>query len=126
MIIGIGIDLVDSRRIKNIMDHFGNTFLHRIFTLDEYKKCIQKKEPFLAFSKIFCVKEAAIKAISITKGMKWHDFNLNHDVHGKPFLTIVGQARLNLETLCFKKEPNIHVSISDEPPYVTGLVMIDV
>jgi holo-[acyl-carrier protein] synthase len=126
MIIGIGIDIVDSRRIKNIIDRFGNMFLHRIFTPSEYEKCMAKKEFFLAFSKIFCVKEAAIKAVSITKGIKWHDFILNHDSNGKPLLTIVGQARLNLQTLCLEKEPNIHVSISDEPPYVTSLVVIDI
>ena len=126
-ILGIGIDLVDARRIQNSINQFGDRFIDRIFTPYEKRHCLAKSLPYLGFAKIFAVKEAAIKAISRTQGMTWHDFELSHNKDGKPLLNLYGGALKNANLFSGSEKPiTIHVSVSDEPPYATAYVIIEI
>ena len=123
MIIGVGVDIVDIRRIDNLLQKFQDRFTKRIFTPKEVDYCFSKSNPSSYLAKMFSIKEAAIKAISDTKNLAWHDMEISHDANGKPLMTLSGNALRNLQ----KKTTNfnIQISTSDEVNYAIGFVIIE-
>lgn len=123
MIIGVGVDIVDTRRINTLLQKFQDHFIKKIFTESESKYCLSKKDPANYFSKMFSIKEATIKAISDVKGLSWHDMEISHNKDGKPIMTLSGDALINLK----KKTQNfnIQISTSDEKNYAIGYVIIE-
>lgn len=123
MIIGIGVDILDIKRIQHLFQKFENQFEQKFFTSQEIKFCKKRKTVVESFAKMFSIKEAVIKAISDASGIFWHDIEIFHDDNGKPYVKLAGNALKNLS----KKSENfnIEVSVSDEPPYVTAFVVIE-
>ncbi|MBQ7524514.1 MAG: holo-ACP synthase [Alphaproteobacteria bacterium] len=124
MIIGVGIDIVDIRRIAALLQKFPDRFVDRIFTMSEVDFCRARGDNAAAsFAKMFSLKEATIKAVSAVEGIRWHDMEVNHDPNGKPIILISGRM---LENLRRKAEQfNVQASVSDEKHYATAYVVIE-
>jgi holo-[acyl-carrier protein] synthase len=131
MILGIGTDIVDMRRIDQSIQNHGDRFIHRVFTPYEKGYCTAKKAlSNYSFSKIFAAKEALIKAIGDTKGIQWKDLEVRHKTTGQPFMHVYGAAETRIKELLGNCEEQgypsvkINLSLSDEPPYALAFVVI--
>lgn len=124
MIVGVGTDLVDCRRIGHIVSRVGERFLEKVFTEHERAFCDNRKaRRFEAYGTTFAAKEAALKAIAHVKGIRWHDIEVVRESGGRPTLKFYGAARGNLEKKC--QQFRVHLSLSDEPPYAQAFVAIE-
>ncbi len=86
MIESVGIDLVETQRIKVAMDRYGERFTNRVFTPWEIEYCLSKINPALSFAGRFAVKEAVFKAIGtgFAEGVKWTSVEVVNDRRGQP------------------------------------------
>jgi holo-[acyl-carrier protein] synthase len=125
MILGIGVDILDTRRFDGVISRQGERFINKIFTMQEREFCARRLRSNESFAKIFSIKEAVIKAISNTSGMFWHDIEVFHNKKGKPFVELKNAALSNLKSRINDKSFVIEVSVSDELPYVCAFVVID-
>jgi holo-[acyl-carrier protein] synthase len=124
MIFGIGVDLVDTRRIHKSICQLGHKFLDRIFTKEEQEFCQKRTETVNSFSKVFAAKEAVLKAISNTDGIHWCHIHIKHLPSGKPYVELTQKALENYQALVGPNPATIHLSITDEPPYAQAFVVI--
>jgi holo-[acyl-carrier protein] synthase len=127
MIIGIGVDLVDIRRIEGLVDRFGTKFIQRVFTHPECLYAASSPHPMRAFANRFAAKEAAAKALGtgMRDGIGWQDVEVNRASSGAPSLTFHNKAYERLLALVPQGHKGcIHVSFSDEPPYSTAFVVL--
>lgn len=123
MIIGVGIDIVDIRRIDVLLRKFGEHFLRKIYTQQEVAFSQSRKNVVNSLAKMFALKEATIKALSDAKGVKWHDMEVLHDKNGRPNIKLMGIA---LDNVLQKSEIfRIHASASDETTYAMSYVIIE-
>ena len=129
MILGIGTDLVDERRIRKSIDRFGDRFLGRIFTDTERAEAASRGSSTLYFAKRFAAKEAVYKALSRSgvAGLGWREAEVINDKSGAPHIRLDGRCKTALERLT----PDgynavVDVSLSDEPPYALAYVVISV
>ena len=129
MIIGIGTDLVDIRRIERSLSRFGDAFCKKIFTQNEREFCDSRKwrKKTSAYAMRFAAKEACSKALGtgMRQGVFWRDMESGHQPSGKPVMTLSGGALNRLQSLVpegFK--PQIDVSLTDEYPYAMAVVII--
>ena len=127
MIIGIGTDLVDIRRIERTIKRFGERFLNRIFTDVEREKSEARKERVASYAKRFAAKEACSKALGtgFRRGVYWRDMGVVNLASGRPTMRLTGGAARRLQELT----PNgmraqIDVSLTDEPPMGQAIVII--
>jgi holo-[acyl-carrier protein] synthase len=125
MIIGLGTDIVDCKRIQTLIEKHGDHFLNRIFTPQEIKHCQAKPNPAQAFGKTFAAKEAMIKALAFTEGLKWHDMEIIRLPHGEPTIKITGTAHQLALNRTQGKAYRLHLSLSDEPPYALAFVILE-
>lgn len=127
MIIGIGVDLVDMRRIEHLRERYGKHFIHKIFTRAEQTYADESSNPIAAYANRFAAKEAAVKALGtgMAGGIGWQDIEVARAPSGAPSLSFHGKA---FEKLSASLPPgyisHIHVSFSDETPYSTAFVVI--
>lgn len=127
MIIGIGVDLVDMRRIEHLFKKYGDRFIQKIFTKEERAYAAKSPHPLRAFANRFAAKEAAAKALGtgIREGIGWQDIEVSRASAGPPILYFHRKA---YEILTSRIPPGhtgcLHVSFSDEPPYSTAFVVI--
>tara|TARA_B100000035_G_scaffold270180_1_gene244391 strand:+ start:1523 stop:1897 length:375 start_codon:yes stop_codon:yes gene_type:complete len=124
MIKGIGIDLVDKYRFRQIIQKYGNKFAYKILSNSEYVeyKEISNKESFL--SKRFAAKEAFSKAIGCglyRNGIYPNLIAVQHDKFGKPFLSF----SVELKSFIAKKYTNIHLSITDSDNQSIAFVTLE-
>ena len=127
MIIGLGSDLVDVRRIARIIDEFGERFIERIFTDVERAKSECRANRVESYAKRFAAKEACSKALGtgFRKGVYWRDMGVVNLDSGKPTMSLTGGARQRLaEILPDGCEARIEVSLTDEPPLAQAIVVI--
>jgi holo-[acyl-carrier protein] synthase len=127
MIIGIGVDIVDMRRIEAMIDRFGAQFTSRIFTSGERIYAASSPHPMRAYSNRFAAKEAAAKALGtgMKEGIGWQDIEISRAVSGAPSLTLHRKAHERLTSLLPSGfTGHMHVSFSDEPPYSTAFVVL--
>ncbi|QJC32033.1 holo-ACP synthase [Enterobacteriaceae endosymbiont of Donacia versicolorea] len=127
-IIGIGIDLVEINRIKNIFQHFKKRFVYKILTryeLSIYKKNKNKDKKIKILAKYFSVKEAAVKALNtgFTNGIFFNQIELLHYKTGKPRLKFYSKALKIIKNIT--NNYYIHISISDEINYTCAIVIIE-
>ncbi len=101
MIIGIGTDLVDIRRIEKILGRFGERFIARVFTETERAKAETRLHPASSYAQSYAAKEACAKALGtgLREGVFWRDMGVDNLASGKPYLTLTGGARKRLEDL---------------------------
>lgn len=127
MIVGLGTDIVQISRIRQIVDGAsGDKFLARCFTAVEIERSQSKHDPAAAFARLYAAKEAALKAIGtgMREGLAWHDFEVIHTDLGAPIICITGGAKLVLqEKSRYAVIP--HLSLSDDGDYAVATVIIE-
>ena len=121
MICGVGIDIVDNRRIKYLLDKFSNHFINKYFTYNEINFCNSRIDVTNSFAKIFSIKEAIIKAISNKSGMTWQSTEILHNELGKPIAKVYCDLYGNLPN----NKYSIHISTSDEKNYSVSMAIIE-
>jgi holo-[acyl-carrier protein] synthase len=127
MIIGIGSDLVDARRIANTIERHGERFLGRIFTATERAKAERRVNPAETYAKRFAAKEACAKALGtgFRSGVFWRDMGVINLPSGRPTMKLTGGALARLQAItpagC---EVKIDVSLTDEGSTAQALVII--
>ena len=127
MIIGIGNDLFDIRRIEKTLDRFGDRFIRRIFTDEEQKKSDSRRMRAASYAKRFASKEAFSKALGtgFRKGVFWRDIGVINLPSGKPTLLLTGGAKQLLQTITPSgMRSQIDLTITDEYPLVQAFVII--
>lgn len=93
MIAGIGIDVVDVERLREILLRRGKSFQERIFTVGEREYCERQKDPALHYAARFAAKESCLKALSLGIGsLRWTEMEVIVDPSGKPGLRLTGKA----------------------------------
>ncbi|WP_343128347.1 holo-ACP synthase [Buchnera aphidicola (Takecallis taiwana)] len=123
-IIGIGCDIINLNRIKNIINIFGIKFAKRILSPEEFNQYINIKYQEVFIAKRFAVKEALFKAlgVGIRYNIQFKNFSLSHNTLGKPKLVFLKQAK---KILINRNIKSIHVSISDEKKYIFAIVILE-
>jgi holo-[acyl-carrier protein] synthase len=94
MVMGLGTDLIETRRVQESIDRFGERFLERIFTAGEIAYCARKKNAAESFAARFAAKEAGAKALGtgISRGVSWKEFEVRREASGRPTLHLSGRA----------------------------------
>lgn len=120
MIIGIGVDIIEIERIKQVVDKT-NGFLKRVFTSDEVKYFEQRKNNPEVIAGNFAAKEAVVKAMGTgINGFEWTDVEILRDSLGKPYVLLYNEASKILANNCV-----IHVSISHCKEYAVANSVIE-
>jgi holo-[acyl-carrier protein] synthase len=127
MIIGIGSDLIDIRRVEKSIERFGDRFLDRVFTETERARSDRRAQRSASYAKRFAAKEACAKALGtgLRHGVFWRDMGVVNLPGGKPSLKLTGGALDRLRALT----PDGHVaqidlSITDDFPLAQAIVII--
>jgi len=130
MIIGIGNDYIDIRRIESAMERFGSAFIDRIFTKKEQEKAASRGESLklkaATYAKRWAAKEAFSKALGTgMRGISWQDIEITNLESGKPVITVFGSAKVKLAELTPKdKTVSINVTLTDDYPKASAVVII--
>jgi holo-[acyl-carrier protein] synthase len=128
MIIGIGSDLIDIRRIASSLERFGERFSHRCFTDIEIRKSEGRKNRAESYAKRFAAKEACSKALGtgLAQGVFWKDMGVVNLPGGKPTMQLTGGAAARLaEMLPAGHRAVIHLTITDDFPLAQAFVIIE-
>ncbi|MCV9997655.1 holo-ACP synthase [Pararhizobium sp. YC-54] len=128
MIIGIGSDLIDIRRIASSLERFGERFSHRCFTDIEIRKSEGRKNRAESYAKRFAAKEACSKALGtgLAQGVFWKDMGVVNLPGGKPTMQLTGGAAERLaEMLPAGHRGVIHLTITDDFPLAQAFVIIE-
>ena len=128
MIIGLGSDLIDIRRVEQSLERFGERFVQRIFTEIEQAKSERRKERAASYAKRFAAKEACSKALGtgLRQGVYWRDMGVANLPSGKPTMVLTGGALVRLESLMPDGHmPVIHLTITDDWPLAQAFVIIE-
>ena len=128
MIIGIGADLCDIRRIQTSLDRFGDRFKTRCFTELERTRSDRKPDAAWSYAKRFAAKEACAKALGtgMRRDVYWKDMGVVNLRSGQPTLALTGPAAEHLKRLTPPGHtPHIHLTLSDEHPYALAFVVIE-
>ena len=127
MIIGIGTDVLDIRRIERTLDRFGERFVGRVFTQVERDRAFSRPRPAAALAQRYAAKEACSKALGtgFRQGVFWRDMAVDNLPSGQPFLVLTGGARLRLDALTPPgMAARIDLTLSDEFPIAQAVVVI--
>jgi holo-[acyl-carrier protein] synthase len=94
MVLGLGTDLIETQRMQDSIDRFGDRFLDRVFTAGEIAYCRRKKNSAESFAARFAAKEAGAKALGtgISHGVSWRELEVRREMSGKPTLHLSGRA----------------------------------
>ena len=128
MIVGLGSDLTDIRRIAQSLERFGDRFTERLFTDVERARSEQKGDRAASYAKRFAAKEACAKALGtgIRYGVFWRDMGVVNLRSGQPTLALTHGAKARLDALVPPgMAARIHLSLTDEPPYAQAFVVIE-
>ncbi len=128
MIIGIGSDLIDIRRIARTLERFGERFERRVFTESERAKANRRVTKAETYAKRFAAKEACAKALGTgvpRRGVHWRSMGVVNLPSGKPTMALVDGAQRRLEELLPPgMEARIDVSLTDDYPLAQAIVII--
>lgn len=127
MIIGIGNDLIDIRRIEKTLERHGERFVNRIFTDIERAKSDRRRLRAASYAKRFAAKEACAKALGtgLSQGVFWKDMGVVNLPSGKPTMALTGGAAKRLEKIMPPGHvADIHLTITDEFPIAQAIVII--
>ena len=128
MIIGLGSDLADIRRIEATLARFGERFTLRVFTQTERVRSERKADRAASYAKRFAAKEACAKALGtgLRAGVFWRDMGVVNVRSGRPTMTLTGGAADRLAAMTPPGlEPAIHLSLTDDHPYALAFVVIE-
>jgi holo-[acyl-carrier protein] synthase len=127
MILGVGCDLVDVRRIERAIDRHGARFLDRVFTAAERDKAERRARRVETYARRFAAKEACAKALGtgLRAGVFWRDMGIVNLPSGRPTLRLTGGALARLQAITpAGYDVRIDLSITDEGPLAQALVVI--
>ena len=128
MIIGLGSDLIDIRRIAKSLERYGERFTARIFTEVEQAKSDRRKERAASYAKRFAAKEACAKALGtgMSQGVFWRDMGVVNLPGGKPTMRLTGGAAAQLEKMLpAGHRAAIHLTITDDFPMAQAFVIVE-
>lgn len=128
MIIGLGSDLIDIRRIDKSLARYGTRFTDRIFTETERAKSDKRLERAASYAKRFAAKEACCKALGtgISRGVYWRDMGVVNLPSGKPTMKLTNGAAKRLAQITpAGHEAFIHITITDDYPLAQAFVIIE-
>ena len=128
MILGLGNDLIDIRRVEKTLERFGERFTQRVFTEVERAKSDRRKERAASYAKRFAAKEACAKALGTgvpRRGVHWTHMGVVNLPTGKPTMDLTGGAAIRLaEMLPEGMDAQIDVTITDDFPLAQAIVII--
>jgi holo-[acyl-carrier protein] synthase len=127
MIVGIGSDMIDIRRIERTIEMYGERFLTRIFTETERAKSDRRAARAASYAKRFAAKEACAKALGtgLSRGVFWKDMGVVNLPGGQPAMKLTGGAAKRLQALIpAGHEARIHLTITDDHPMAQAVVII--
>ena len=127
MIIGLGSDLSDIRRIQKSLDRFGERFTHRVFTEIERTRSERKPDRAASYAKRFAAKEACAKALGVgIRGIAWREMGVVNLKTGRPTMALTGKAAERLARMTPPgMEAVIHITLTDDHPYAQAFVIIE-
>jgi holo-[acyl-carrier protein] synthase len=128
VIVGLGSDLMDIRRIQESLDRFGERFTNRVFTEVERARSERKPDRAASYAKRFAAKEACSKALGtgISRGVYWRDMGVVNMRSGRPTMALAGGAAERLAELVPPGHvPVIHVTLTDDHPMAMAVVIIE-
>jgi holo-[acyl-carrier protein] synthase len=128
LIVGIGSDLCDIRRIDETLGRFGERFTHRVFTETERARSERKGDRAASYAKRFAAKEACAKALGtgIRRGVFWRDMGVVNLRSGQPTMALTGGAAARLaELVPAGLRGVVHLSLTDDHPYAQAFVIIE-
>lgn len=127
MIVGIGSDLIDIRRVERTIERYGDRFIKRLFTDIEQAKSEARRNRVESYAKRFAAKEACSKALGtgFRRGVYWRDMGVVNIAGGKPTMSLTGGARRRLDELIPEgMEARIDLSLTDDHPLAQAIVII--
>ena len=127
LILGIGNDLIDIRRVEKTLERFSDRFTNRVFTEIERQKSDRRRLRAASYAKRFAAKEACSKALGtgIRRGVFWRDMGVVNLRSGQPTMMLTGGAHLRLlEMVPAGLEPVIHLTMTDDFPLAQAIVII--
>ncbi len=127
MIIGLGSDLIDIRRIERVIEQFGDRFLDRIFTQTERLKCDRRANRAASYARRFAAKEACSKALGtgFRRGIFWRDLGVVNLPSGQPTMRLTGGALRRLDEITpAGMIARLDITLTDEPPIAQAVVII--
>lgn len=128
MIVGLGSDLIDIRRIERSLERYGRRFTQRIFTETERTKSEGRKHRAASYAKRFAAKEACAKALGtgIAAGVFWNEMGVVNLDGGRPTMELTGGAAARLRMILPPgHEARIHLTITDDHPLAQAFVIIE-
>src|SRR5512134_2133854 len=127
MILGIGNDIIDIRRIEKSLERFGDRFVQRVFTDIEQRKSDRRRNRAASYAKRFAAKEACSKALGtgLNHGVFWRDMGVVNLPTGKPTLKLTGGALVRLQAITpSDMVVQIDLTITDDFPQAQAIVII--
>ena len=127
MIIGLGNDLIDIRRIAATIERFGDRFLDRVFTPEERRKSDRRQQRAASYAKRFAAKEACSKALGtgFRRGVFWRDMGVVNLASGRPTMVLTGGAAAQLAAITpAGYEARIEITLTDDFPLAQAVVII--
>jgi holo-[acyl-carrier protein] synthase len=127
VILGLGNDIIDIRRIEKTIERFGDRFLARVFTDTERRKSDARAGRVASYAKRFAAKEACAKALGtgFRKGVFWRDMGVVNLRSGRPTMVLTGGAAEQLRRITPEGfEPRVDVSLTDDFPQAQAVVVI--
>jgi holo-[acyl-carrier protein] synthase len=128
MILGIGSDLIDIRRIERSLERYGERFIERVYTPVERARSERRRQRAASYAKRFAAKEACAKALGtgLSRGVFWRDMGVVNLPGGKPTMQLTGGAAKRLSALVpAGHRPVIHLTITDDFPLAQAFVIIE-
>ncbi len=128
MIIGLGSDLSDIRRIEKTLERYGERFTNRVFTDLERARSERKADRAASYAKRFAAKEACAKALGtgMRRGVFWRDMGVVNLRSGQPTMALTGGAQTRLlEIIPQGHRSVVHLSLTDDHPYAQAFVIIE-
>jgi len=128
VILGIGNDIIDIRRVEKVIERHGERFINRIFTDIEIRKSEGRHLRAASYAKRFAAKEACAKALGtgMAAGVFWHDMGVVNLPGGKPTMALTGGAARRLAALLpAGHRASIHLTITDDFPLAQAFVIIE-
>ncbi|HEX4192121.1 MAG TPA: holo-ACP synthase [Stellaceae bacterium] len=127
MIIGLGNDLIDIRRIERTLERYGEKFINRIFTEEERRRSERRANRAASYAKRYAAKEACSKALGtgFRSGVYWRDLGVVNLASGQPTLVLTGGALERLNKMVPEgMVARISLTLTDEPPLAAAIVII--
>lgn len=127
VIIGLGSDIIDIRRIESTISRFGDRFLNRVFTPIERQKSDRRQQRSASYAKRFAAKEACSKALGtgLHRGVFWRDMGVENLASGRPTIILTGGAAMQLDRITpAGYAARIDVTLTDDFPQAQAIVII--